>query len=334
MRTFRFWTSHNNRDGASWARKVCAPDDVSFAFDETDPEYLFVGEHLYVHADRMRKFLELDDGRRVSVWHNGEAVFPDMNLFDYAFVFDREAALGDRLCRIPTVSRFDSAESFGAREAVDPGAELRRKTGFCNFIYSNPKAHPRRDQLFHLLNAYRPVDALGPHLNNRANATTRLDADWKAKSVVEKRPYKFSIASEIARYDGYVSEKIATSFRAHTVPVYWGDPGVVADYNPEAFINANGLSDAELVEAVRRVDEDDALWMKMVAAPVQTPAQTAQDAADLARVKAFSARLFDGRPLTEKKRAPVGFWNGGYRMAVARQCEGRKPKGLFGRIFG
>jgi len=334
LRTVRFWTPHNCRDGESWRCRLCLPEGFDFVFDETDPEYLLVGEHLYVEADRMRRLFKLDDGSRLVIFHNGEAVAPDMNICDYAYVFDRDAKLGDRVCRIPTSDYFDVDERFGERTAVDPDEELARKTGFCNFIYGNPRAHPRRDQLFHLLGTYKRVDALGPHLNNCGNPPTRGHGDWHKKLVAEKRPYKFSIASENAAYPGYVSEKLTSSFRAHTVPIYWGDPTVAEEYNPEAFINANGLTDEELLAAVRRVDEDDELWKKMVAAPHQTPEQVRRSQEDAAHVAAFALRVFDERPVSEKRRRPSGYWNDIYRAAVARQFSVPERRSFFGRLFG
>ena len=330
MRTIRFWTSHNNRDGEAWRRRLYLPENFRLVFDDDAPEYLFVSEHLYADPARMRRFFALNDGRRVVVYHNGEAVFPDMNLFDYAYVFDRAASLGDRLCRIPADIYFDVDERFGPREAVDPAEELARKTGFCNFIYGNPHAHPQRDQLFRLLNGWKRVDALGAHLNNCGNRPTRTDADWHRKLVAEKRPYKFTIAAENACYPGYVTEKLTSSFRAHSVPIYWGDPTVAEEFNPEAFINANGLTDEEVLAAVKRVDGDDALWKRMVAAPHKTEAQTRRTAADFERLKAFSLRLFDERPPEAKKRAPAGYWNGIYRRAVERQFAERPRHGLLG----
>ena len=334
MRTIRFWTSHNCRDGESWRKRLYLPEEYRFVFDEADPEYLLVSEHLYADAARMKRFFELNDGSRIVVWHNGEAVFPDMNLFDYAYVFDREALLGDRICRIPTDVYFDVDERFGEREAVDPDEELKRKTGFCSFIYGNPHAHPRRDQLFHLLSSYKRVDALGPHLNNCGNRPTRTDGDWHRKLVAEKRPYKFSIASENATYSGYVSEKLTSSFRAHTVPIYWGDPTVAEEYNPEAFINANGMTDEEVLAAVKCVNEDDALWKRMIAAPHKTAEQLRRAEEDFECVKAFSLMVFDERPAVEKKRAPSGYWNGIYCAAVARQFAERKRKGFLWRLLG
>ena len=89
-----------------------------------------------------------------------------------------------------------------------------------------------------------------------------------------------------------------------------------------------------MLAAVKRVDEDDSLWKRMVAAPHKTEAQLARVTGDFERVKAFSLRVFDERPAAEKKRAPSGYWNGIYRAAVARQFAERKRKGFFRRLLG
>ena len=104
---------------------------------------------------------------------------------------------------------------------------------------------------------------------------------------------------------------------------------VFDEANPEYL-----LVSEHLYAAVRRVDEDDALWKKMIAAPYKTAEQLARVAGDFERVKAFSLRVFDERSAAEKKRAPSGYWNGIYRSAVARQFAERRRRGLFGRMFG
>ncbi len=68
MRTIRFWTSHNGHNAESIRRALFLPDGFRFVFDENDPEYLLVGEHLYVHSERLSRFFELNDGTRIVVW--------------------------------------------------------------------------------------------------------------------------------------------------------------------------------------------------------------------------------------------------------------------------
>ena len=41
----------------------------------------------------------------------------------------------------------------------------------------------------------------------------------------------------IARYPGYTTEKIAEPWLEGCIPIYWGDPEITRDINPDCFIN-------------------------------------------------------------------------------------------------
>jgi len=325
MKQLRYWTTHPYGKGnPKWAEIFKADANrFEFVYDDRNPDYLMATEQLYTDPLAMEDFARLYDPRRILICYAGECVFPDMNIFDYAVSFDRHFSLSDRVIRRPTLSFFHaSVFSPLSVGCPDPEGALRRKSGFCNFIYSNPVAHPRRDQLFRLLSTYKRVDALGPHLNNCGNRTTRDEKDWQWQNVEMKSRYKFSIACENAVYPGYASEKILSTFQAHSVPVYFGDPTIAEEFNPKAFINANGLTDAEVLAAVRRVDEDDALWKAMVAEPPMTAAQVRRSDEDAAAYSAFWNRVF-GADLADAKRAPSGSWPNAYVrtwLARARQC--------------
>lgn len=331
MRTIRYWTSHPERSPQYWREWFCLPQDIEFVFDQINPDYLIVSEHIYSDPCQCRTFLRLDSTRRISIFASGEAVSPDMNLFDYAISFDKDFQLGDRIARKPPALFFQNHIFSPLTEGcADPRAALSAKSRFCNFIYSNPKAHPRRDQLFYALNGYRGVDSLGSHLNNCGNATSRSHADWRRILVDMKRPYKFSIAAENAVFAGYTTEKLISSFLANTVPIYWGNPSVADEFNPKAFINANGLSDKELIEAVRRVDENDDLWCKMVSEPLITIQQKTQIDSGISLYRAFTARIFDDRAVDDKKRAPSGSWNDIYRLATSKSARSGVLQWLLG----
>ena len=315
----RYWTSHPQKSPQYWRDWFCLSDDYVFELDERDPDYLLVTEHIYSDPSQFRRYWKLRSDKRISIFIAGEAISPDLNLFDYAFCYDRGLACGDRIVRKPPVLFFKqhvfSPLTKGCENAE---SELGKKTGFCNFIYSNPKAHPRRDQLFNLLSGYKRVDSLGPHLNNCGNRSSREDGNWRELLVSMKRPYKFSIAAENASFAGYTTEKLISSFQANTVPIYWGNPLVTEEFNSESLINANGMSDAELLEIVRKVDEDDSLWCKMVSAPAITEQQDKRLTEESTMFSDFAARLFDGRPLADKKRAPAGYWGDIYQHAIGR----------------
>ena len=317
MKTIRFWTTHPDRTPASWIRALALdPGRFSLVFDSRDPEVLIGTEHLFVDFRARWRFSRLYSPKRLAVFYAGECIAPDMNVFDYAFVFDRDLSLDDRIVRHPTLTFF-SGHVFEDLSTArnDASAALRAKTGFCNFLYSNPKAHPHRDWLFRTLSDYKPVDGLGPHLNTVGNRPSRGDADWRRKAVELKRPYKFSIASENARYRGYVTEKLLSSYQAKTVPIYWGDPDVAKEFNPAAFIDANGMDAETLVDSVRRIDENDALWLDMVSQPLLTPEQASAAAKDAEEYRAFTNRVFSW-DVSAAKRTPEGYWTERYRQSA------------------
>lgn len=314
MKTIRFWTTHPDSSPSSWARSLrLDPSRFSLVCDPRDPEVLIGTEQLYTSFRARRGFARLYSPRRLAVFYAGECIAPDMNVFDYGIVFDRNLSLGDRIVRHPTLDFF-SRNVFEDLSAPRTDAESarRKKTGFCNFLYANPKAHPHRDWLFRILSGYKPVDGLGPHLNTVGNRPSRCDADWRRLAVELKRPYKFSIASENARYPGYVTEKLLSSYQARTVPIYWGDPDVAKEFNPGSFLDANDMDAEALIEAVGRIDRDDALWSEMVSRPLLTSDQAESARRESVAYGEFTSRLFSA-PVEEVKRAPEGYWTERYR---------------------
>lgn len=119
------------------------------------------------------------------------------------------------------------------------------------------------------------MDSLGGHLRNVDDIAGKLGGyDWTAGGINIKKHYRFSIASENATYEGYVTEKLLTSLQAHTIPIYWGDPGVKQEFNEKAFIYVNECASlTEVVEKVKQVEENEELWCRMIAEPWQTEEQ-------------------------------------------------------------
>ena len=54
------------------------------------------------------------------------------------------------------------------------------------------------------------------------------------------------------------------AFAAGNVPIYWGDPTAVEQFNEKAFINCCGLTIDEAVAKVKEVDNDDQLYLQML----------------------------------------------------------------------
>jgi len=190
---------------------------------------------------------------------------------------------------------------------------------FCNFIYSNPDAHHRRDELFYLISKYKKVDSLGRHLHNTDIAVTRDEKNWRELSINNKKNYRFTIACENAGVSGYVSEKIITSLQAHSVPIYWGSVSIENEFNKECFINANKYTDSELINIISQIDNSPHKWAEMVSAPWKTREQILQTKKEESEFRNFTAHIFL-QDIDKAKRTDTGTWSEFYKEFFFRSC--------------
>lgn len=253
--------------------------NIELKWDEKTPEYVFVTEHIYKDKKIFKLFEKYYKNLKnaIYVFQGGEAVMPDLNIFDYAIGLSKDLNCSDRVSRIPPnyfYSRYLCGEEFKNNLSKADALKKYEKLKFCNFIYSNPNSHPMRDTLFHKICEYKKVDSLGGHLNNTGIMPTRRKQNWSELSIQQKSQYKFTIASENETFEGYTSEKLLTTFQAHSVPIYWGNPSVAREYNEKAFINCNKYESMdEIIKVIQKIDEDDELWAEMVSSPWQTEEQ-------------------------------------------------------------
>ena len=264
MRFYFIHKSFNNLSSAYSLLKINR-SKYNLEWSPTEPDILIASERIYNYKPCFDEFIRLQKKAKIVVLFLAEAIEPDLNIADYAIGYPIVDYNG-RYVRLPApYTLFDSLIPQKANTLTDADSELRLKTNFCNFIYSNKYSHPRRDELLYVISRYKQVDSLGKHLRNKT-----ISDPGMAKSFQLKRPYKFSIAAENASFEGYTSEKIWTSLNAHTVPVYFGNPLIETEINPECFINANNISDDELIERIKEIDENDELYKSMIMQPWQT----------------------------------------------------------------
>lgn len=280
-----------------------------FEWEPFSPDYLITTELIYNIPKIREEYKRLHAKASVTIFFTREAVSPDFNLCDYAVGFDSDLSKGDRFVQLPTA--FDLYPLFNKvkKNRIDTisGAmeELKRKQRFCNFLYSNHLAHPNRDKLYHLLSQYKKIDSLGRHLNNMHHSGTGYKG-YESDSVKIKSNYKFSIAAENASFSGYTSEKIITSLAAHTIPIYFGDPKVTDIINPKCFINCNELEKLEdVVEIIRKIDNDDDLWCQIINEPWQTDEQISLSNKRNADYINFFYNIFSEN-ISNAKRRPEG----------------------------
>lgn len=294
--------------------ELFSPED--FIWDKMNPDYLFASEWIYSSKDYAAQFRNIARKVPILIFLAGECIYPDLNIFDYATTFSRKLSNIDRIARLPADLFFErcintTTNTFTEKDAAARLDHLR----FCSFIYSNSQAHPNRDKLFTALSSYKKVESLGGHMNN-INTLIYVNGGgvrWFELSIRIKSKYKFSIAAENAQQEGYVSEKLLTSFNAHTVPIYWGDPYVAEEYNPEAFVNCNDYDSFDgVVQRVKQIDEDDNLWIHIVTQPWKTQEQQNASKHEHEHYRKFIMNIFSQTTI-KAARTGKGFWPENYR---------------------
>lgn len=281
----------------------------NFIWDNKSPEYLITTEHIHFNSIYRKEFNKIISNSLIVVFFTREAMTPDFNLCDYAIGFDTKLSFGDRYCPLPTALELYPKFFTNNINEIDSEKKakklLYKKKYFCNFLYSNPTAHPNRDKLFYLLSSYKRVDSLGRHLNNVKQMGTGYVGNENS-CIAIKSPYKFSIASENAEFPGYTSEKILTSLASHTVPIYFGDKNIEDIINPKCFINCNKFSNLnEVIDIVKEIDESDKLWTEMISSPWQTENQYQYSQKRHQNYINFFKNIFEQK-ISLAKRRPIG----------------------------
>jgi hypothetical protein len=227
--------------------------------DPETPDYL-------IYSCYGREFLNYKDP--VKIFYTGENLIPDFNLCDYAIGFSH-LEFGERYLRYPNFALIP--DQF--KELLKPRSftteDVEKKEFFCNFIYSNSQADPVRDEFFHLLNSYRKVLSPGRHLNNASmDIGGRFTEDWMYSKLEFQSKCKFSIAFENSSSPGYTTEKLMHAYITNTIPIYWGNPEVVKDFNPKSLINCHEYGNLEeVVEKVKEIDENNQLAAEILNEP-------------------------------------------------------------------
>ena len=273
--------------------------------DRDNPEYLLVViSHVLYRKNVMKEFKHYYSSNRIIIFEGDEAISPDMNIFDYAITYDDSMTYEDRVCHRP-FSMFVAGGSkilHGNQMSHEEAQREYDRRKFCNFIYSNSKAFHARDKLYYEISNYKRIDSLGKHLNNMKNNPDRESDNWFASSVDVKHEYRFSICAENGRMSGYTSEKIISAFLAGSVPIYWGNPNVVKEFNPKAFVNCNDT--VGVLEKIRKIDENRDMWVEMASAQWQTDEQRIALCEQEKKYIDFINHIFD-QDIGDAKRCPT-----------------------------
>ena len=96
--------------------------------------------------------------------------------------------------------------------------------------------------------------------------SSRFDTDWRKNKIDFLFNYKFTIAFENTRYDGYTTEKLLHPLTARSLPVYWGNRQVSLDFNKASFIDCGDYADEvdKIIERIIYLDTNDDEYLKMI----------------------------------------------------------------------
>lgn len=234
--------------------------------DNNNPDYLIFCDETFG-----QKNLEYNNRQDViKIFYTGENRRPWDYKAHYAITFDHFD--NERHYRLPlyVIDHWLMVNKLGMSHVKDIKRvenDIEKKTKFCGFISGNPVSHKRNDA-FHILSKYKQVDSAGPLFNNIGYVLPRgLEA---AKNKNEwLKSYKFNLCFENSSWPGYCTEKLFHAFYMKTIPIYWGSPTVVMDFNSKAFLNWHDFNnDSDFYNEVIELDRNEIKYMDMFMQPM------------------------------------------------------------------
>ena len=192
----------------------------------------------------------------IRIYYSGEADYPNFNLCDYALGLV-DINMPSRYLRFPLYIFYNNClKKLENKKSIIPEQALKRD--FCSIVVSAIRnCNPMRIDFFNELNRYKTI-ASGGRWNNNVGGPVPDKLDFI-------RNYKFNIAIENTKIEGYVTEKICEPFIANTVPIYWGADSVKKDFGTGGYIDISDFSNIkEAIEYIKEVDNDDNLYLKIL----------------------------------------------------------------------
>lgn len=276
-------------DGAEQARAIIL-HALSFDYDvkEADPPSV-----VFFADDKRAMHRQYQDC--LKIYTAVEYTYPNFNQCDYALSYLNLPT--SKNLRLPYYTWQDCGAEL-LKENDEWQTVIREKKKFCSFIASNgnPKRTWKRIYFFNQLSQYKRVDSGGRALNNIGYQV--------ADKIAFCRPYKFAITIENQSKREYTTEKIVHAMMSRCIPIYWGNPEVVREFNPKSFINLHDFkNDAEAIEHIIRIDQNPVLLAQYLREPFFHDNQM-NEWFDLERLRSFLVRAIES---PRERRALLGY---------------------------
>ena len=136
---------------------------------------------------------------------------------------------------------------------------------FCSFA-QGVEVEKRTATYFYLCENYKHIISYGSIYCTNGYQLKNYKKNFKLFQDAH-RQVKFNMCFENAETSGktsFITERIIHAYAFGTVPIYCGAENIVRWFNPDSFINCNGLTNEEILEKVAEVDNNDSLYRDML----------------------------------------------------------------------
>ena len=215
-----------------------------------NPDYIF-----YTPADNEHHNYDC-----IRIFMTGENLIPNFNYCDYAIGF-ATLSFDDRYMRLPLWAYSKDIMKLAEEKTTMFSKQEALNRPFCATVISNAaQTDGMREKMFESLSAYKTVASGGKWRNSVGGPVP--------DKLKFQKGYKFCLCAENTYAPGYTTEKLLEAFASGCIPIYYGDPLAVQDFNPKGFINAHDYPDMEsLIARVKEIDTNDELYWSIFQEP-------------------------------------------------------------------
>lgn len=196
------------------------------------------------------------------IFFSAESGFPDYNMCDYAIGLTNIGKT-ERFFHLPLYVFYNNLLQKYENLAPVKDDELFNRE-FCSIVVSNTWRNPILFEFFDHLKEYKPIASGGKWRNNIGRCVyDKLDFISN---------YKFNIAFENMKVDGYVTEKIFEPFVARTIPIYWGSGYIKKELGEGSYIDISDFDSIDgVIEYIKKIDNDKNLYLQMLNNKINVP---------------------------------------------------------------
>jgi len=243
--------------------------------EENDPDIVF-GSYGFSQEKEIHRY---SSHRCLKVYYTGESDGPrsfpyDVNITQMRNLdsqFHIRLPLWAFFCswfnETPIVHSRDPSVLCPINNLVNPSVDFEmiyhQKKKFCSFLYADETYE--RNFWFDQLSRISFVEASGNARNNTGYKIPGRGDQFHKLSYMSE--FFFSLAIENKSANGYLTEKMLHPLTVFSIPIYWGDPQVINDFNPKCFIDARGMSHEKVLEEIIELTKDKRRYIEKMSAP-------------------------------------------------------------------